>query len=345
VPQTAAIFGPEGLRLSASERDFFAEAQPWGFILFARNIEAPDQLRALTSELRDAVGWHAPVLIDQEGGRVQRMRAPIWREYLPALDQVERSGVHAARAMWLRARLIAAELFDVGIDVNCVPVADVARPDTHPVMLNRTYGRDAASVAQVARCVADACVAGGVLPVLKHLPGYGLARVDSHLDLPRVSADRDELDTIDFAAFRPLSDLPLGMTAHILLECIDPDLPATLSSEVITLIRNELGFGGLLMTDDISMEALPGDLAARSRGARAAGCDLVLHCNGNLDEMQIVRAEVGSLSPESAARAEAALAARQTPEPLDIAAWEAELNGLLTGQAHDARSPTTGQCE
>ena len=189
----AAILAPEGLRLTPSERRFFSQVQPWGFILFARNIEDPEQLRALTAELRQAVGRDAPILIDQEGGRVQRMRGPIWREFLPALDQVDRAGAGAARSMWLRARLIAAELHDVGIDVNCAPLADVARPDTHPIVRNRLYGSDPSSVVRNAREMANGLLAGGVLPVLKHLPGYGLAQVDSHLDLPRVAASRDTL--------------------------------------------------------------------------------------------------------------------------------------------------------
>ena len=340
---SAAILAPEGLQLTASERAFFAQAQPWGFILFARNVGTPDQLRALTQELRDVVGRDAPILIDQEGGRVQRLRGPIWREFLPALDQVEHVGRAADRSMWLRARLIAAELHAVGIDVNCAPLADVARPDTHPVLRNRLYGSDVDIVVSSARATADGCLAGGVLPVLKHLPGYGLARVDSHLDLPRVDASLAELQAIDFAAFRPLRDLPMGMTAHILMEAVDPDLPATLSVETIRLIRDQIGFAGLLMTDDISMEALPGGLGDRTAGALAAGCDIVLHCNGRLSEMEVVVTEAGALSTAGTARAASALDARQSPEPLDINALEAEFASLLAGQANGAGHPETGE--
>lgn len=340
---TAQIFAPEGLQLTKAERAFFAQSQPWGFILFARNIETPDQLRALTADLRDSVGRDAPILIDQEGGRVQRMRAPQWREYLPALDQVLQAGAQAPRSMWVRARLIAAELWDVGIDVNCAPLADVARAQTHPIVRNRLYGSDPDTVVQNAQATADGFLAGGVLPVLKHLPGYGLAQVDSHLDLPRVDAARDVLDAIDFAAFRPLADMPLGMTAHILMTAVDGQNAATLSPAMIQLIREEIGFQGLLMTDDISMEALPGSLAERVRGAHAAGCDLILHCNGRLPEMEIVAGETPTLTPEAEARGAAALAMRKPPEPLDIGALEAELADLLAGQADGTGTAATGK--
>ena len=339
----AAILAPEGLRLTAAERAFFAQAQPWGFILFARNVDTPEQLRNLTQELRETVGRNAPILVDQEGGRVQRLRGPVWREFLPALDQVARAGVNAPRSMWLRARLIAAELSAVGIDVNCAPLADVARPETHPVLRNRLYGSDVDSVVHNARATADGFLAGGVLPVLKHLPGYGLAQVDSHLDLPRVAAPAHELQAVDFAAFKPLRDLPMGMTAHILMTAVDAALPATLSADTIRLIREEIGFAGLLMTDDISMEALPGNLADRTAGALAAGCDLVLHCNGRLPEMEIVTLQAGALSATGAARAAAALDRRQSPEPLDINALEAELASLLTGQADGSGHPETSE--
>jgi beta-N-acetylhexosaminidase len=318
--------------LEAGEALFFQAAQPWGFILFARNIESPDQLRRLTADLRGAVGRDAPILIDQEGGRVQRMRAPHWREWLPPLDQMDRlEGEAALRAMELRYRIIAAELRAVGIDVNCAPLADVARDVTHPVLLNRLYGRDPGTVAEVARAVAKGLMAGGVVPVLKHLPGYGLGVVDSHEDLPRVSAPLEELKAVDFAAFRPLADLPLGMTAHIVYEAVDPLTPATLSPVAIRMIREALGFTGLLMTDDLSMGALPGSIGNRAAGAIAAGCDLILHCNGRRAEMEEVLAEAGTLDPDALARGEAALALRNRVEPLDIAAAEAEFDRLLQG--------------
>jgi beta-N-acetylhexosaminidase len=332
VATSATILGLEGPILEAGEALFFQAAQPWGFILFARNIETPEQLRRLTSDLRDAVGRDAPILIDQEGGRVQRMRAPHWREWLPPLEQVARvPGQAGPRAMELRYRLIAAELRAVGIDVNCAPLADVARDVTHPVLLNRLYGRDPGTVAEVARAVAKGLMAGGVVPVLKHLPGYGLGVVDSHEDLPRVSAPLEELKAVDFAAFRPLADLPLGMTAHIVYEAVDPLTPATLSPVAIRMIREALGFTGLLMTDDLSMGALPGSIGNRAAGAIAAGCDLILHCNGRRAEMEEVLAEAGTLDPDALARGEAALALRNRVEPLDIAAAEAEFDRLLQG--------------
>jgi beta-N-acetylhexosaminidase len=329
---SATILGLQGPILEADEALFFEAAQPWGFILFARNIETREQLRRLTGDLRDAVGRDAPILIDQEGGRVQRMRAPHWREWLPPLDQMARvPGEAGLRAMALRYRIIAAELRDVGIDVNCAPLADVARDVTHPILLNRLYGRDPETVAAVSRAVADGLVAGGVVPVLKHLPGYGLGVVDSHLDLPRVSASLEELERVDFAAFRPLVDLPLGMSAHIVYEAVDPERPATLSDTAIRMIREEIGFRGLLMTDDLSMGALPGSIGERARGAIDAGCDLILHCNGKRPEMEDVLGEAGTLDADALARGEAALALRHLGEPLDIGTADAEFERLLQG--------------
>jgi beta-N-acetylhexosaminidase len=332
---SASILGCEGPSLSPDEARFFSEAQPWGFILFARNIVDPTQLLALTSDLRAAVGRDAPILIDQEGGRVQRMRPPHWRQWRPALDQMAQAGpARAARAMRLRARLIAHELRAVGIDVNCMPLADVARETTHPVLLNRLYGTEPDTVIGAGRAVAEGLIAGGVLPVLKHLPGYGLGAVDSHLTLPRVAAPLEELRRVDFAAFKPLAHLPLGMTAHIVYEAIDPDLPATFSAELIGLIREQIGFDGALMTDDLSMGALPGPIGDRAARARAAGCDLILHCNGARAEMAQVLAHAGTLTGASLARCDAALAARAQPQPLDIDAIEADLADLLDGEVY-----------
>ncbi len=324
----AAILGVAGPHLSARETDFLTQAQPWGFILFVRNVETPGQLRALTSDLRAAVGRDAPVLIDQEGGRVQRMRAPHWREFLPALDQMARAR-DPMRAQWLRNRLIAHDLQGVGIDVNCAPLADLLEDDTHPVLRNRLYGSEIPNVVEAARAAAAGLRDGGVLPVLKHIPGYGRASVDSHLDLPRVRAGRAELDARDFAPFRALRDIAMGMTAHIVLEAIDPDRPATVSPEAMRVIRQDIGFDGLIMTDDISMEALSGNVSDRSAGAIAAGCDIVLHCNGKLREMEAVIAATGSMSAEAQRRAEQALSQRQAPSDVDIAALDAELEALL----------------
>ena len=324
------IFGCAGTVLDTSEAAFFREVDPFGFILFARNVDTPDQLRALTDALRDCVGWRAPVLIDQEGGRVQRMRPPHWRAYLPALDQM-RAARTPLRAQWVRNRLIAEELFAAGIDVNCAPLADLVEEGTHPVLLNRLYGDRVDGVVAAARACADALMAGGVLPVVKHIPGYGRARVDSHHDLPRVTVGREELSDRDFAPFRDLADLPMGMTAHIVMEAIDPDRPATTSPAVVEVIRTEIGFDGLLMTDDLNMQALSGTLTDRAAAALAAGCDIVLQCNGHRADMEAVAAGLSSMRADSRDRAARALALRTPPEPADIPALVAELDRLVAG--------------
>ena len=324
----AVIFGCEGTALGAQERAFFREVDPWGFILFARNIADPAQVRRLTADLRAAVGRDAPVLIDQEGGRVQRMRAPQWREFLPALDQMGQAR-DPLRAQWLRYRLIAAELHDVGIDVNCAPLADLIEAGTHPVVLNRLYGSEVDVVVAAARACAAGLLAGGVLPVVKHLPGYGRAVVDSHLELPRNAAARDALRARDFAPFVALNDMAMGMTAHIVLDAIDPDRPATTSPAAMRVIREEIGFGGLIMTDDLNMEALSGTLAVRARDALDAGCDVILQCSGDMTQMEEVAAVVPPLAGAALRRADAALAARRAPVPVSLAALDAELAELL----------------
>ncbi|MDV7269533.1 beta-N-acetylhexosaminidase [Thioclava sp. A2] len=322
--QGAAIFGCEGLELTPREAAFFREANPWGFILFARNIDNPQQVARLTSSLREAVGRDAPVLIDQEGGRVQRMRAPHWREWLPPLEQLTAAGDLGTRALWLRYRIIADELRAVGIDVNCAPTCDIAGPLTHPFLQNRCFGTKPEVVIDAARASAEGLLAGGVLPIIKHIPGHGRATADSHKNLPVVEATHAELSASDFAPFKALADLPMGMTAHIRFTALD-DAPATQSARMIGLIRDEIGFDGLLMTDDISMEALSGDLTSRTRASLAAGCDLVLHCNGELPEMEAIVAEAGQMGQAAQIRADRALALRKPPETIDIAALEAEL--------------------
>jgi beta-N-acetylhexosaminidase len=330
--ERAVITGVEGPVITDWERAFLRESDPWGFILFARNVVSPDQVVRLTSGLRDAVGRDAPVLIDQEGGRVQRLRAPYWREYLPALDQMRQCS-DPLRGQWLRNRLIAAELYAVGIDVNCAPTADLVEPGTHPVLLNRLYGEEVATVVDAAQACADALIAGGVLPVVKHIPGYGRAVVDSHLELPRNTCSLEELIARDFAPFAALNTLPMGMTAHIVFDAIDPDRPATTSPEVMRVIRETIGFSGLIMTDDLSMNALSGTLATRARAAIDAGCDIILHCNGKQADMMEVAEATPRMSDLAASRAGAALALRRDPEPADIAALEAELGALLAGTA------------
>jgi beta-N-acetylhexosaminidase len=322
----AAIFGCAGPMLLAEERAFFREADPFGFIVFARNVETPDQVRRLTGDLRASVGRNALVLVDQEGGRVQRLRAPHWREWDPPLDTVERAGsVKAAeRIMRLRSAVIAAELRAVGIDANCAPTLDVARPETHPFLRNRCYGSDPATVARIGRAVADGFLAGGVLPVMKHLPGHGLSHVDTHEDLPTVDVGQEALQAVDFAPFRAMNDLPMAMTAHLVFSAYDPGHPATQSPRMIEVIREEIGFRGLLMSDDLNMQALKGTLAERTARTISAGVDIALHCKGDMAEMQAVAAAAGVMGPATRARAEAALAARR-PASVDLEAALADL--------------------
>ncbi len=333
--RSATILGCEGLDLNRSERAFFRDADPWGFILFARNVESPDQLRRLTGDLRDAVGRAALITIDQEGGRVQRLRAPHFREWLPPLDQMDQTASEGRdRAIWLRYRLIAEELRSVGIDSNCAPSVDIAMDETHPFLKNRCFGRDVRTVAAAARACAEGLLSGGVVPIMKHMPGHGRATLDSHLHLPVVDTDPETLRQTDFAAFRQLSDLPVGMTAHIRFTRLD-DRPATQSPRVISLIRDEIGFDGLLVTDDLSMEALAGTLGERAARAIAAGCDLALYCKGERVDAEAVVAGAGLMTPDAIARADAALACRRPmPEAIDTARLEAELQGLLQGRGH-----------
>jgi beta-N-acetylhexosaminidase len=324
---TAAIFGCLGPGLSPDERGFFRDADPFGFILFARNVETPDQLYRLTSDLRAAVGRDALVLVDQEGGRVQRLRSPHWRDWTPPLDTITGAPNLAAacRVMALRASLIASELRAVGIDANCAPVADIATDATHPFLRNRCYGTDAATVTAISRAVADAYLAGGVLPVVKHLPGHGRATTDTHLNLPTVTTDAATLNATDFAPFRALADLPMAMTAHIVFSAYDAENPATQSPRMIDVIRKDIGFQGLLMTDDLNMQALSGTLPDRTKRAINAGCDIALHCKGDMDEMRAVAAAAGSMRDSTLIRAARAIALRSPPPQIDIAAIEAAL--------------------
>ena len=326
MPRGAYIFSTLGPQLSEAEARFFAESDPWGFILFGRHAEDPVQMRRLTTDLRNAVGWNAPIFIDQEGGRVERMTAPHWRTWLPPLDDAARLGGNAARGLGLRYRIICEELRAVGIDGNCAPLADIALSTTHPVLRNRCYGTTAVGVSVRARTVAEAHLSSGILPVVKHMPGHGRATLDTHLELPRVSTALAGLQETDFAPFRALKNLPIGMTAHIVFEALD-DLPATMSPNVIAYIRDVIGFTGLLMTDDISMQALTGTVAKRGRAALAAGCDLILHCNGDLAEMETLAA-LGPMTDAAHSRAEAALALRRPPESVDMAALEKDYAAL-----------------
>ena len=331
----AFITGLAGPALTDEERGFLREAQPWGLILFKRNVTEPAALRRLIEDARSVLARNVPVLIDQEGGRVQRLGPPHWPAYPPgaaygALYERNRNGgLEAAR---VGARLIAADLVPLGIDIDCLPIADVLAGGPNPAIGNRSYGRDPGQVAAIAGAVARGLSEGGVLPVVKHMPGHGRARVDSHHELPVVDVDRATLDTTDFAAFRPLATLPLGMTAHVVFSGIDPIAPATISATIVRdVIRDSIGFKGLLMTDDISMRALSGSVGERARAALAAGCDVVLHCNGEISEMRAVAAEVPLLAGEAQRRAEAALAGRKPADPFDAAAGRAHFISLMAG--------------
>ena len=328
----AAIFGCAGVELQADEAAFFRSFDPAGFILFARNIESALQVKRLTADLRASVGRDAPIFVDQEGGRVQRLRAPQWREWAPPLDYVAQAGAKAAQVMYLRAALIGAEHQALGIDGNCAPMLDVVGDDTHPFLKNRCYGYDPKSISLIGRAVADGLLAAGVLPVMKHMPGHGRSHVDTHHDLPFVSVSIETLRGSDFVPFRALKDLPLAMTAHLVFTAIDPDRPATQSPAMIRLIREEIGFQGVLMTDDLNMQALSGPLADRTRASIDAGCDLALHCKGVLAEMEEVAGQAGSMSEVTKARMSRALAFRKAPA-LDIAALDAELK-VLMDQVH-----------
>lgn len=332
---SAFITGVEGLALSAAEASFLREVGPWGLILFRRNVESPEQVRDLVVAFRAAVGREdAPVLIDQEGGRVQRLGPPHWPIYpagavYAALYAADRAkGLAAAR---LGARLIGSDLHDLGISVDCLPLADLPVPGADQVIGDRAYGSTPDEVAEVAAEMVEGLAEAGVLPVLKHLPGHGRANADSHERLPVVAADSATLSATDFAAFKPLAHLPLGMTAHVVYAAIDPVAPATTSAKIIgDVIRGEIGFTGALMSDDVSMGALTGTIAERSRAALAAGCDLVLHCNGKLAEMQEVAQECPPLAGEAGRRAAAALASRRRPCEIDLAEARLRFSAMMT---------------
>ncbi|HVZ00954.1 MAG TPA: beta-N-acetylhexosaminidase [Dongiaceae bacterium] len=305
----AAIFGCAGTDITAEERAFFREVDPLGFILFARNVADPEQMRRLAGALRESVGREdAPILIDQEGGRVARLKPPHWRAMPPAAKFGEIAAVDRARAaaaVRINHELLAGELRAIGINVDCTPVLDLKRPETTGAIGDRAFAADPTLVADLGRAAAEGLMAGGVTPVIKHMPGHGRATVDSHLDLPRIDADFDELADSDFLPFRMLNDLPWGITAHLVYKAIDPDRPATLSAKVIAeVIRGEIGFSGLLVSDDMSMKALKGGLDRLAADLIAAGCDIALHCNGKLDEMRLVAAGCGPLSPAARARYE-----------------------------------------
>lgn len=306
----AFICGLSGLELTEAERAFLRQAQPWGVILFARNVDNPGQVRRLTGAVRDALGWHAPILVDQEGGRVQRLKPPHWQRYPPAgrFGVMERdrpgAGVEAAQ---IATSLLAEDLRDVGITVNCAPVLDLRVAGGTNAIGNRAIDEDPNAISAIGRVIIDAHLQAGIVPVIKHIPGHGRAVVDSHIGLPQITVDRATLEATDFLPFHALCDAPMAMTGHLVFQDIDPDLPATLSPAVIAIIRNEIGFDGVLMTDDLSMGALSGTMIERTRQSLDAGCDLALHCNGRRDEMEAVAEASPLLEGQAAQRCARAL--------------------------------------
>ena len=334
--RTRAIYGSAGPELTPDERRFFREARPWGFIVFGRNIVDRDQLRSLVASLRECVeDENAPVLIDQEGGRVARLRPPHWRERPSAarLGALHETSPGLAReAAYLNARLMAKDLADLGISVDCAPVLDVPVEGADAVIGDRAFGADPAVIIDLGRAVIDGMLDGGVLPVMKHLPGYGRATADPHKALPHVAASIDDLSASDFVTFRSLNHCPLAMTAHVVFEALDPQRPATTSPKIIRdVIRGEIGFGGALISDDISMAALKGPLSVRTKAALFAGCDIVLHCNGQMDEMVDVASQAMPLQDAWLKRCDTALSYLSAPDPLDAEAGEARLAQLLEG--------------
>ncbi len=339
---SAAIYGCSGHRLTEDERAFFAQTRPWGFILFRRNIATPDQVRALTDELRASIGDpDAPILIDQEGGRVQRMGPPHWPKYPPGNAYLKATNdlSDARERARLGARLMAHDLREVGINVDLLPVLDVPVPGAHDIVGDRAYGQDPDIVALLGRAAAEGLLAGGVLPCIKHMPGHGRAFADSH-------ADFDTLDGWDFAPFKALSDMPLAMTAHIVFTAVDKKRPATQSKKAVRMMREHLGFSGLIMTDDLSMQALSGSLGERAHRSLKAGCDVVLHCNGDMAEMQAVAEATGRLKGKAKARAEAAMARIvRVPEPLDPVAGHERFFQAMGGRLDVAKGPDVGEAQ
>lgn len=326
------IFGLAGTVLGEDERRFFAEAKPCGFILFRRNVETRSQLRALTDSLRELTGRDdLPILIDQEGGRVARMGPPEWPSFPagPAFDALYEtapmSAIEAARA---NAHAIALMLADVGITVDCLPLLDVAHADTTEAIATRALGREPQRVAAMGRAILDGLARGGVIGVVKHMPGHGRALVDSHHLLPTVSASDAELE-VDLAPFIALKDAVMGMTSHIVFEAWDAERPATVSPVIVEqVIRERIGFDGLLMTDDIDMKALSGSAADKAEAALAAGCDVVLDCWARMHEMEAIAGRIGDMPPQSRARLDRAMATLRPPAG-DIAELTAKRDALL----------------
>lgn len=330
---SAAIYGCAGEALTAEETALFREVNPFGFILFARNCRSKEQIRALVADMRDVTGRKdVPVLIDQEGGRVARLQPPHWRKAPAAgvfAGLAGREPEAAREAVYLNARLIAQELHELGINVDCAPLLDIPAPGSHDIIGDRAFGDDIGRVTELGRAMCEGLMDGGVMPVIKHIPGHGRAMADSHLELPVVEAPLADLRAMDFEPFRRLNMMPYAMTAHVLYTAIDPKNVATFSPKAIRMIREEIGFDGVLMSDDFSMKALQGSFAERVRRTMEAGCDLALHCNGTMKEMEEIAAHVPPLSAETLRRLEKVDAMTHAPKPFKAEASLARLEQLL----------------
>jgi len=341
--RTALIVGVAGTKLSRDEAAFLKDARPAGFILFARNIKDHAQIRALISDVRAAIGADdLLVLIDQEGGRVQRLRPPLGRALPPEAAYgalYARDHAAAVMAAFEATRLLAADLSELGINTDCAPVLDLPVPGAHDIIGDRAYGRSVAQVVALARAVGEGFMAGGVVPVIKHIPGHGRATADSHLSLPVVNESRAELTVTDFAPFKALNHMPTAMTAHVVFRDIDANAPAS-TSPVVTreIIRGEIGFDGLLMSDDLTMKALSGPMRARAASVIAAGSDLALHCSGDLPEMLEAAAGAGILDGRAQQRFDTAINITKATRPFDSAAAEAQLAQVLAIAAGGAES-------
>ncbi len=326
----AVILGLAGLELSDAERRFFIKERPLGFILFKRNIDNPEQVKRLVAQLRECVQWNCPILVDQEGGRVARLKPPHWR-HSPAVkcfaDMAIKDMEAAKKATYINARLIGEELYNVGINVDCAPVCDLMFEDAHDIIGDRSFGSEPENVAQLARQMALGLADSGVLPIIKHIPGHGRAHVDSHESLPVVDTSLAELKKTDFVVFERLADVPWAMTAHITYTAIDPENPATLSKKVIEIIRKDIGFSGILISDDLSMKALNGNFSERAANSLKAGCDLVLHCNGKMEEMIPVVAGTHRIDARLAASLEKSFSfcSRDRHKPIDAGQMEVNL--------------------
>lgn len=336
--QLAVIFGLQGPRLSSAEKAFFRDANPWGFILFARNIETPDQVKALTQSLRDTVGRDVMIFIDQEGGRVQRLRSPHWFDY-PSLGSIAKSYSdnkrNTRRAIFLHHRLIAADLRALGINANCAPVLDIPVKDADPIISDRAMGTNAQQVIDLGQAALAGLLTGGVAPVVKHIPGHGRATVDSHLALPRIPNWLPGLNGSDFLPFKTLNEAPMAMTAHIVVEGLDKRAPVTISPAAIKFIRERMGFDGLIMTDDMDMKALTGSLSGLTRAALTAGCDIALQCSGKLPAMVEVAKGSRYLEGDARRRADIAQLCAQDPRDFDYNSAKTEYLSL-TGYETEA---------